>query len=119
MIFRKQALPQVFLTLCGLFAAIYLGHAALAGTRDWRTASREPAGLAGATLGVEEGLEVNLLGLTFGIDPRSLSPKLPLIGRLGPGGDAAPVILQGHNNSPVSGPPADMPAPAAASALSH
>ncbi len=32
----------------------------------------------------EEGLELNLLGLTFGVDPRSLSLKLPLIGRIGP-----------------------------------
>lgn len=41
-------------------------------------------GIAGVMAGVEEGLEVNLLGLTVGIDPRSLSLKLPLIGRLGP-----------------------------------
>jgi hypothetical protein len=33
---------------------------------------------------VEEGLEVNLLGLTLGIDPGSLSLKLPILGRLGP-----------------------------------
>jgi hypothetical protein len=33
---------------------------------------------------VEEGLEVNLLGLNFGVDPKSLSIKLPIVGRLGP-----------------------------------
>jgi Protein of unknown function (DUF3750) len=47
-------------------------------------------GIAGVTAGLEEGLEVNLLGLTFGVDPKSLSLKLPLIGRLGPGGNAEP-----------------------------
>lgn len=41
-------------------------------------------GVAGIAAGWEEGLELNLLGLTFGIDPKSLSLKLPLIGRIGP-----------------------------------
>jgi hypothetical protein len=31
-----------------------------------------------------EGLELNLLGLTFGVNPFDPSLKLPLIGRLGP-----------------------------------
>lgn len=43
-------------------------------------------GVAGLAVGVEEGVEVNLLGLTFGVDPKSLSLKLPLLGRLGPPG---------------------------------
>jgi len=41
-------------------------------------------GVAGIAIGLEEGVEVNLLGLTFGIDPRHLAVKLPLIGSLGP-----------------------------------
>jgi hypothetical protein len=41
-------------------------------------------GIAGVLAGVEEGLEVNVLGLTLGIDPGSFSIKLPLIGRIGP-----------------------------------
>jgi uncharacterized protein DUF3750 len=41
-------------------------------------------GLLGVAAGIEEGIEVNLLGLTFGLDPLSLSLKLPLIGRVGP-----------------------------------
>ncbi len=41
-------------------------------------------GLAGIAVGWEEGLELNLLGLTFGIDPASFSIKLPLLGRIGP-----------------------------------
>ncbi len=42
-------------------------------------------GIAGVLLAVEEGLEVNILGLTFGIDPLDLAVKLPGLGRLGPG----------------------------------
>ena len=42
------------------------------------------AGLLGVSVGLEEGLEVNLLGLNFGVDPKSLSIKLPIVGRLGP-----------------------------------
>jgi hypothetical protein len=59
----------------------------------WVPAGRTPSGtggqfnvfgIAGVTAGWEEGVELNLLGLTFGIDPKSLSLKLPLIGRIGP-----------------------------------
>jgi uncharacterized protein DUF3750 len=41
-------------------------------------------GVLGVAAGWEEGLEVNLLGLTFGVDPRNLALKLPLIGSIGP-----------------------------------
>lgn len=41
------------------------------------------AGLLAVTASGVEGLEVNLLGLTFGIDPFSPAVKLPLIGRIG------------------------------------
>ncbi|MEQ8507266.1 MAG: DUF3750 domain-containing protein [Rhodospirillales bacterium] len=41
-------------------------------------------GLLGVMAGVEEGVEINILGLTFGIDPKDLAIKLPLAGRLGP-----------------------------------
>jgi len=40
-------------------------------------------GLLGLSLGVAEGLEINLLGLTLGIDPQNLAIKLPGIGRVG------------------------------------
>ena len=40
-------------------------------------------GLLGLTLAVDEGLELNLLGLVFGIDPLDLAIKLPGIGRIG------------------------------------
>lgn len=41
-------------------------------------------GIAGLAAGLEEGLEVNVLGLTLGIDPGSLAVKLPLVGSVGP-----------------------------------
>ena len=40
-------------------------------------------GLLGLLVARQEGLEVNLLGLGFGIDPFGLAIKLPFIGRLG------------------------------------
>lgn len=42
-------------------------------------------GLLGLTIAREEGLEVNIAGLSFGIDPGDLSLRLPLIGTVGPG----------------------------------
>ena len=41
-------------------------------------------GVFGVMASRVEGFEINLLGLTFGIDPFSPALKLPLIGRLGP-----------------------------------
>ena len=40
-------------------------------------------GLLGVAVGVREGIEVNVLGLTLGIDPLRPALKLPGIGRLG------------------------------------
>jgi Protein of unknown function (DUF3750) len=40
-------------------------------------------GLLGLSLARDEGLEVNVLGLTFGVDPLDFALKLPGIGRFG------------------------------------
>jgi hypothetical protein len=40
-------------------------------------------GLAGGLAGVEEGVELNVLGLTFGVDLKYPALKLPAVGRLG------------------------------------
>ena len=50
-------------------------------------------GIAGVVAGWEEGIELNVLGLTFGVDPVSLSLKLPLLGRIGPS-DHEPTIIE-------------------------
>ena len=42
-------------------------------------------GLLGIAVGVEEGLELNLLGLVIGVDPKRLAIKLPGLGQLGVG----------------------------------
>ena len=40
-------------------------------------------GLAGFIIAVEEGLEINLFGLSFGIDPKDLALRLPGLGKVG------------------------------------
>ena len=47
---------------------------------------------ADALSGVE-GLEVNVLGLTFGINPFDPSLKLPLVGRIGPERQAGTAVM--------------------------
>lgn len=42
------------------------------------------AGLLALTLSGVEGLELNVLGLTFGLNPFDPAVKLPLVGRIGP-----------------------------------
>jgi len=68
----------------------------------WRSVNTTPSGtggqvslfgMVGLAVGIEEGLEVNLLGLNFGVDPKSLSIKLPIVGRLGPKKQPKPVII--------------------------
>lgn len=69
----------------------YLGWMPVARTPSGTGGQLSVFGVAGIAAALEEGLEINLLGLTFGIDPGSLALKLPLIGRIGPGvrGDAS------------------------------
>jgi hypothetical protein len=59
---------------------------------NWSVAALTPSGagvqvsffgLAGILAGWEEGFELNLLGLTFGLDVKEPAIKLPAIGRLG------------------------------------
>lgn len=40
-------------------------------------------GLLGIAVGIEEGLEVNVLGLNFGVDPGELALRLPGFGKIG------------------------------------
>lgn len=43
------------------------------------------ARLVGVAVGLEEGVELNVLGLHVGVDVDDLAPRLPGFGRLGPG----------------------------------
>ncbi|MCC6213040.1 MAG: DUF3750 domain-containing protein [Burkholderiales bacterium] len=62
----------------------YLGGDILDSAPSGRGLQFSIAGLLGLTLSSIEGLEINLLGLTFGINPFDPALKLPLLGRLGP-----------------------------------
>jgi hypothetical protein len=72
----------------------YLGWRSMNLTPSGTGAQASLFGLVGVAAGVEEGLEVNLLGLNFGVDPKSLSVKLPIVGRLGPSRDNTPVRIE-------------------------
>ena len=62
----------------------YIANGAIAGTTPSGTGFQLSAlGAAGVMIALEEGIEVNLLGLTLGIDPIDLAIKLPGVGRLG------------------------------------
>jgi hypothetical protein len=62
----------------------YLGWKSVGKTPSGTGGQASLFGIVGVAAGIEEGVEVNLLGLTFGVDPKSLSLKLPLVGRIGP-----------------------------------
>jgi len=62
----------------------YLGSAIIAAAPSGRGVQLSLGGMFALTASGVEGLELNLLGLTFGINPFDPALKLPLIGRLGP-----------------------------------
>lgn len=61
----------------------YLGAHLVARTPSGTGGQLSVFGLLGVLAGLEEGLEVDVLGLTFGLDPNQASIKLPLAGRVG------------------------------------
>jgi len=62
----------------------YLPGAALAGLTPSGTGIQlSLVGLAGVLVGWDEGFEINVLGLAFGLDVKRPALKLPAIGRLG------------------------------------
>jgi hypothetical protein len=71
--FPATAIGKDFLTNGGIFARAPSGTGYQVSL--W--------GLFGVLAAREEGLEINLLGLTFGIDPLDLALKLPGLGRIG------------------------------------
>jgi len=73
----------------------------------WRSVHTTPSGtggqaslfgVVGVAAGLEEGVELNLLGLNFGVDPKSFSIKLPILGRIGPQGQPKPRIIETSSN---------------------
>ena len=61
----------------------YLGSSVIASAPSGSGGQFSVAGVLGVTLSSVEGLELNLLGLTFGLDPWPPAIKLPMLGRLG------------------------------------
>lgn len=61
----------------------YLGDRLVASAPSGSGVQVSLYGLLGLTASGVEGLELNLLGLTFGLDPFAPALKLPLLGRLG------------------------------------
>jgi hypothetical protein len=61
----------------------YLGARVVAGVPSGTGFQMSLLGVIGVLAAVEEGLELNLLGLTFGFDPLDLSLKAPFVGRIG------------------------------------
>jgi hypothetical protein len=72
----------------------YLGAMPLARTPSGSGAQLNVFGIAGLAAGWEEGIELNLFGLTFGIDPNDFGLKLPILGRVGPSRIRTPVIIE-------------------------
>jgi hypothetical protein len=76
----------------------YLGPKFVAWSPSGTGAQVSLFGVVGALAGIEEGIEIDVLGLTFGVDPLDLSLKVPMAGRLGwPRDVAAPIALAGEN----------------------
>ncbi|MEO7414065.1 MAG: DUF3750 domain-containing protein [Opitutaceae bacterium] len=61
----------------------YVGRKLFARTPSGTGAQFNVFGALGLLVGLEEGLEVNFLGLTFGVNPKRLALKLPMLGNLG------------------------------------
>jgi len=62
----------------------YLGERIVASAPSGSGVQFSLGGLFGILASGVEGLEVNILGLSFGVNPFDFSLKLPLIGRVGP-----------------------------------
>lgn len=61
----------------------YLGSSIVGSAPSGRGGQLSLGGVLGLTVSSVEGLELNLLGLTFGVDPWPPAIKLPMLGRLG------------------------------------
>jgi len=61
----------------------YLGSSVIASAPSGSGVQFSVVGVLGVTASSVEGLELNLLGMTFGLDPWPPAIKLPMLGRLG------------------------------------
>ena len=71
----------------------YLGARVIASSPSGTGVQANVFGVFGLLAAVEEGVELNLLGMTFGIDPNDLALELPLVGTFGFGAAATATTL--------------------------
>ena len=71
----------------------YLGTSVFARSPSGTGGQVNLFGVLGLVAGIEEGLELNVLGLTFGVDPNDVALELPLVGTLGFGAPVTASML--------------------------
>lgn len=71
----------------------YLGAVPIAKTASGTGAQVSLFGVLGVAAGLEDGFELNLFGLTFGIDPNDAAIKLPILGRVGSTAAIEPITI--------------------------
>ncbi len=71
----------------------YLGASLFAATPSGTGAQFNLFGALGVAVGWEEGVELNLLGFNFGVNPKRLALKLPALGNVGLIDPAIPRVL--------------------------
>jgi hypothetical protein len=98
-----RAVPELRVELPALAVGKdYLGAPFIARTPGGAGLQVNTFGVAGILVGWHEGIEVNLIGLTFGLNPARLSLKLPVIGNVGLLNQAKPRSLPVTPASPAS-----------------
>jgi len=79
-----RAAPELRVDLPALaIGKDYLGPSLVASAPSGTGAQVNVFGLAGILVGWEEGVELNVIGLTFGVNPVRLGLKLPVLGNIG------------------------------------
>jgi hypothetical protein len=98
-----RAVPELRVDLPGLaIGKDFLGWNPVAIAPSGTGAQLNFFGLAGVMIGAEEGLEFNVIGLDFGVNPKRLSLILPLIGNIGDRANAKPRRIEA--SASASGP---------------
>lgn len=82
--FVLRALPELRADLpAHAVGKDYLGTRVFARTVSGTGGQFSVFGVLGIAAGIEEGLELTVLGMTFGVDPNDLALELPLVGTFG------------------------------------
>ena len=90
-----RAIPELRLDLPGTAVGKdYLVATPFAKTPSGTGVQVSAFGLVGLAAGGHEGVELNLMGLTRGIDPNDVSLELPLLGRVGPPRSTRPTRIE-------------------------